>query len=154
MRSCHLQVQDFSRVINEILGLFRIKHKTTLSKYYLNEFYFYFYAIKIKRSSIKKPWTNSAKNYALFSLKASKRTWWSLILKFLPIHKDAGKDMPVQPESPWSCASSEAELRRKLQKMPCTREMKSHALKANFRQHRDDVIFAARTQVNLQTSRV
>ncbi len=68
----------------------------------------------------------------------------------------AGTYVHVRLESPRTRASSEAELRRKLQKMLCTppRENTLGALKANFRQHLDDVIFAARTQANLRTRRV
>ncbi len=69
-------------------------------------------------------------------------------IKLLLFHTNAGTDMHVRLESPRTRASSEAELRGKLQKMSCTppREKTSHAPKVYFRQHRNDVIFGARTQ--------
>ncbi len=81
---------------------------------------------------------------------------FELYIKLLLFHTNAGTDVHVRLELPWTHASSEAELRGKLQKMLCTptRETTSRALKANFCQHRDDVIFGARTQANLRTRRV
>ncbi len=72
---------------------------------------------------------------------------FELHIKLLLFHKNAGTDVHVRLELPRTCASSEAELRGKLQKMLCIppRETTSRALKANFRQHHNDVMFAART---------
>ncbi len=97
-------------------------------------------------------------NKTLFSVKSVKKHQmeFELHIKLLLFHTNAGTDVHVRLESARTRASSEAELRGKLPKMLCTppREKTSRALKANFRQHRDDVIFGTCTQANLRTRRV
>ncbi len=123
------------------MGLFRIKQdnfKQIVYKQYLNEYYFYFYTIKIKRTSIKSLGQIVKKQQQLsivFCQSIKKHLMeFELHIKLLPFHTNAGTDVPVRPLSPWTRASSEAELCGKLQKMPCTppREMRSRSLKANF----------------------
>ncbi len=66
--------------------------------------------------------------------------------ELLLFHTNAGTDVHVCLELPRTRASSDALLRGKLQKMSCTPpwEKTSCALKANFRQQRDDIIFGRR----------
>ncbi len=83
--------------------------------------WFYFNIIKIKCTSIKKPWINYAEKKKPLRCVPSKR--WKLHLvefeiniKLLLFHTNAGTDVHVRLESPRTRASSEAELCGKLQK--------------------------------------
>ncbi len=76
---------------------------------------------------------------------------FELHIKLLLFHTNAGTDMYVRLKSARTRASSGVELRVKLHKMLCTppRKKTSRALKANFCQHLDDLIFVARTHATL-----
>ncbi len=64
---------------------------------------------------------------------------FEILIKLLLFPTNACTDVHVRLESHRTHASSEVELHRKL------REIMLGALKANFHQHHDDIIFATRT---------